>query len=220
MLDGFVAIVEEVEHFAGVELGAAAEPVAATGLGGGLQVVLHGVGDVVLTALGVGEAEVSHVEARLDEVAGLFGVGENFAVDGDGAGAVAGVLGEIGDLEAEEIVVGILVGEAFLDDDGLGVAGVVAEEERERGAGLDGRDDAVGGGLAEEFEAFFLVAADAGDADHDAKEARQAGDGELLDADGHLGVGVAGIDFEGLLAVAARGEALTGSGCRSCVPRE
>ena len=58
-------------------------------------------------------------------------------VDGDGAGAVAGVLGEIGDFEAEEIVAGVLVGEAFLDGDGFGVAGVVAEEEGERGAGFD-----------------------------------------------------------------------------------
>ena len=74
------------------------------------------------------------------------------------------------------------------------------------------RDDAVGGGFAEEIEAFFLVAADAGDADHDAKEAGEAGDGELLDSDGHLGVGVVGIDLEGLLAVAAGGEALAGGG--------
>ena len=39
----------------------------------------------------------------------------------------------------KRIVVGVLVGEAFLDDDGLGVAGVVAQEEGERGAGLDWR---------------------------------------------------------------------------------
>ena len=88
----------------------------------------------------------------------------------------------------------------------------MAEEEGERGAGFDGGDDAVGGGFAEEVEALFLVAADAGDADHDAKEAGQAGDGELLDADGHLGVGVVGIDLEGLLAVVAGGEALAGGG--------
>ena len=107
---------------------------------------------------------------------------------------------------------GVLVGEAVLDDDGFGVAGVVAQEEGERGAGLDRRDDAVGGGFAEEVETFLLVAADAGDADHDAEEAGEAGDGELLDADGHLGVGVVGIDLEGLFAVAAGGEALAGGG--------
>ena len=212
MLDGFVAVVEEVEHFAGVELGAAAEPVAAGGLGGGEEVVLGGFGDLVLAALGVGQAQVGHVQARFDEVAGFLGVGEDFAVDGDGAGAVAGVLGEVGDLEAEEEVVGILVGEALLDDDGLGVAGVVAQEEREGGAGLDWRDDAVGGGFAEEVETFLLVAGDAGDADHDAEDAGEAGDGELLDADGHLGVGVVGIDLEGLFAVVAGGEALAGGG--------
>jgi hypothetical protein len=59
------------------------------------------------------------VEAGLEEVAGLFGVGEDLLVDGDGAGAVAGVLGEVGDFETEEIVVWVLVGEALLDDDGL-----------------------------------------------------------------------------------------------------
>ena len=50
------------------------------------------------------------LEARLDEVSGLLCVGEDGAVDGDGAGTVAGVLGEVGDLEAEEVVVGKLVG--------------------------------------------------------------------------------------------------------------
>ena len=70
----------------------------------------------------------------------------------------------------------------------------------------------MGRGFAKEIEAFFLVAADAGDADHHADEAGEAGDGELLDAYGHLGVGVVGVDLEGLLAVAARGVALTGGG--------
>ena len=107
---------------------------------------------------------------------------------------------------------GVLVGEAFLDDEGFGVAGVVAEEEREGCAGFDWGDDAVGGGFTEEFEAFLLVAVDAGDADHHADEAREAGDGELLDADGHLGVGVVGIDLEGGFAVVAGGVALAGGG--------
>ncbi len=115
---------------------------------------------------------------------------------------------------------GVLAGETLLDDEGLRITGVVAKEERERGAGFDGRDDAVGGGFAQKVEALFLVAGDAGDADHDAEEARKAGDGELLDADGHLGVGVVGIDLEGLLAVVAGGEALAGGGVRSCVRRE
>jgi sugar (pentulose or hexulose) kinase len=71
-LDGFVALVEEVEHLAGVELGALAEPVAAGGLSGGFEVVAGGVGDLVLSALGVGEAEEGHLEAGLVEVAGLL----------------------------------------------------------------------------------------------------------------------------------------------------
>lgn len=212
MLDGFAAVMEKVEHLAGVELGAAADPVAAGGLGGRLQVVLRCFGDVVLSALGVGQAEVGHVKTRLDEVAGFSGVGENLAIDGDGAWAVAGVLGEVGDFEAEEIVVRILVGETFLDDDGLLVARVVTKEEGECGARLDGRDDAVGSGLAKEFETFFLVAADTGDADHDAEETRQAGDCKLLDADGHLCVGVVGVDLEDLIAVGTGGETLAGGG--------
>ena len=119
VVDGGGAVVEEVEHLAGVELGAAAEPVAAVGLGGGFEVVLGGVLDVVLAALGVGEAEPGHLKAGVDEVAGFVGVGEDGFVDGDGAGAVSGVLGEVGLFEAEEIVVGVLGGEAVLDDEGL-----------------------------------------------------------------------------------------------------
>jgi hypothetical protein len=129
LLDGFVAVVEEVEHFAGVELGAAAQPIAAGGLGGGLKIILGGFGDLVLAALGVGEAPVGHVQVGVDEVPGLVCVGEDLAVDGDGSGAVAGVFGEVGDFEAEEEVVGVLFGQAFLDDDGFGVTGVVAQEE-------------------------------------------------------------------------------------------
>ena len=53
-LDGLGAVVEEIEHLGGVELGALAEPVAAVGLLRGVEVVLGGVGDVVLAALGVG----------------------------------------------------------------------------------------------------------------------------------------------------------------------
>ncbi len=152
------------------------------------------------------------MKAGFDEVAGLFGVGEDLAVDGDGAGAVAGVFGEVGDFETEEEVVGILIGQTLLDDDGFGVAGVVAQEEGERGAGLDWRDDAVGSAVAEEVEAFLFVASYASDADEDADDARQAGYGELLDADGHLGVDVVGIELEGLLTVAAGGVALAGGG--------
>ncbi len=85
------------------------------------------------------------------------------------------------------------------------VAGVVAQEEGEDGAGFDGGDGAVGGALAQEFEAGLAVAAYSGDADDHADEAREAGYGELLDADGHLGVGVVGIDFEDLFAVVAGG---------------
>jgi hypothetical protein len=212
LLDGSVALVEEVEHLAGVELGSAAEPVGGGGLGGGEEVVLCGLGDLVLAALGVCEAPVGHVEARLDEVAGLFGVGDDLLVEGDGSGAVAGVLGEVGDFQAEDVVVWVLVGEAFLDDDGFLIAAVVTQEEGERGAGFYGCDYAVGGGVSEEGEAFFLVAAYAGDAYHDANEAGEAGDGELLDADGHLGVSVVGVDAEGLLAVVAGGQALAGGG--------
>jgi hypothetical protein len=203
LFDRFVAVVEEIEHLAGVELGAAANPVAAGGLSGGFDVAPGGVGDLVLAALGVGEAEVGHVEAGFVEVAGFLCVGEDGLVEGDGGGAVAFIFGEICLFEAEEEVAGILLGEAAFDGEGLGIAGVVAEEEREGSTGFDGGDDAVGCGFAEEVEAFLLVAGDAGDANHDAKKARQAGDGELLDADGHLGVGVAGVDSKGLLAVSS-----------------
>jgi len=99
-----------------------------------------------------------------------------------------------------------------LDGEGFGIAGVVAQEEGERGAGFDGSDDAVGGGFAEEVEALLFVAADAGDAYHHTDEAGKAGDGELLDAHGHLGIGVVGVDLEGGFAVAARGIALAGGG--------
>jgi hypothetical protein len=201
LLDGFGAVVEEVEHLAGVKLGAAADPVAAGGLGGGEDVVLCGFSDLVLASLGVGETEVGHVEARFYEIAGLLCVGEDGVVLGDGAGAVAGVFGEVGDLEAEEVVVRVLVGEALLNDESFGVTGVVAEEEGEGRAGLDGCDDAVGCGFAEEFKTFFFVAVDAGHTDHHADKARKAGNGELLDAEGHLGVGVVGIDLEGGFAV-------------------
>ena len=55
--DGAAAVVEEVVHFAGVELGSFAEPVGAVGLLGGLEVVGGSALDVVVAALGVGEAE-------------------------------------------------------------------------------------------------------------------------------------------------------------------
>ncbi len=93
LLDGFVALVEEVEHLAGVELGAAAEPVGAGGLGGGVEVVLCGFGDLVLSALGVGEAPVGHVKAGFDEVARLLRVGDDLLVESDGSRAIAGVFG-------------------------------------------------------------------------------------------------------------------------------
>jgi hypothetical protein len=108
--------------------------------------------------------------------------------------------------------VGVLVGEAFLNDQSLGVAGVVAQEERECRARFDWSDDAVCGGLAQEFKTFLLVAVDAGDTDHHADDARETGDGELLDAHSHLGVGVVGIDLESGFAVVARGVTLTSSG--------
>ena len=96
--------------------------------------------------------------------------------------------------------------------EGGGVLAVVAEEEGEDGAGFDGGDGAVLGGLAEVGEALLLVAADAHEADHEAEPAGKTGDGEALDADGHPGVGVLGIDFEGGFGVVACGEALAGGG--------
>ena len=107
---------------------------------------------------------------------------------------------------------GVLGGEAFLDFEGLVVTAVVTEEEAEGGAGFDAGDDAVGGGFAKEGDAVLFVAADADDADHHADEAREAGDGELLDADGHFRVGVLGVDFEDGFAVVAGGVALAGGG--------
>jgi hypothetical protein len=69
------------------------------------------------------------VQVGFDEVAGFLCVVEDLAVDGDGAGSVAGVLGQVGDLDAEEEVVRVLLGEPFLNDDSLGVAAVVAQKE-------------------------------------------------------------------------------------------
>src|SRR6185437_8113023 len=119
-----------------------------------------------------------------DEVAGLLRVGEDRLVGGDGLIAVTFVLEKIGDLEHEEEVVRVLLGEAALDLQGFGVVAVVAQEEAERGAGFDGGDDAVLGGVAQKIEAFLLGPADAEHTDHEAKEAWEAGDGELLDSDG------------------------------------
>ena len=45
----------------------------------------------------------------------------------------------------------------------------------------------------------------------------RTGHGELLDADGHLGIGVFGIDFQGLFAVVAGGEALARGGNEAVV---
>lgn len=70
----------------------------------------------------------------------------------------------------------------------------------------------MGDALAQQIEAFFAVAGNAGDANHHAQDTRQTGDGKLLDADGHLGIGVVGIDLEGLLAIVAGGEALASGG--------
>lgn len=92
LLDGFVALVEEVEHLAGVKLGAASEPVATLGLIGGVEVIFGGFGDEVLAALGIGEAEVGHLQAGIYEVVGLAGIFEDFFVGGYGCGTVAFVL--------------------------------------------------------------------------------------------------------------------------------
>jgi len=211
LLDCLVALMEEVEHLAGVQLGAALEPFGALWLGGGVEVVLGCLSDLVLAALSVGQAEVGHLQARIDEIAGLAGVLENTLVGGNSTGAVALVLGEVGLFEAEEIVAGELLGQAALNGEGLGIARIVAKEEGESGAALDGVDDSMRGALAKEIEALLLVAGDASNADHDAQDAGERGDGELLDSDGHLGVGVVRVDAEGLFAVLAGGEALPGS---------
>ena len=168
-----------------------------------------GVLDIVLTSLGVGETEPCELESGIDEVVGLGGVGEDGFVGCDRGRSVAGILGEVCFLKAEEIVVGELLGESSLDDEGLLVAGVVAEEEGEDGAGFDRGNGAVSSGFAEERQSSFAVAIDTGDANQDAKPAREAGNGKLLDADGHLGVGVVGVDLEDLFAVATRGITLT-----------
>jgi hypothetical protein len=152
------------------------------------------------------------VETRLDEVAWLLSVCEDGLIAGDGSGAVAGVLGEVCHFEVEEIVMGKLIGETFLHDEGLGIAGVVTEEEGEGGARFDGGDDAVSSRFAEKLEAFFLVAAYAGYADKHTDETREARYSKLLDSYRHLGVGVIGVDPQDLLAVVARGEALPGGG--------
>ena len=210
--DGFVALMEDIEHLAGVELGAFAEPVRAVGLVGGGEIVGGGGGSVVLAAGGFGKAEVGHLKAWIDEEVRAAGVVDNLAIDGNGSWAVALVFAEVGFFKAEEVVARVLGGEGALDGEGFCVAAVVAEEEGEDGAGFDVVDEAVSSDVAEEVEAFLLVAADAGDTDHKADDAGEAGDGELLDADGHLGVGVVGIDLEGLLGVVTGLQTLTRGG--------
>ena len=68
------------------------------------------------------------------------------------------------------------------------------------------------GRLPQHLQALLLVPTDSHNANHDADPARQAGHRELLDADGHLGVVVVGVDAECLLAVVAGGEALACGG--------
>ncbi len=212
MGDGLVALVEEVEHFAGVELGTLAKPVAAMGLGGGEEVVGGGGGDIGLAAGGVGKAEEGHLKAGIDEEIRTVGVFDDAVVDGDGGGAIAFVFAEIGFFEAEEVVAGVLTGKGALDNEGFGVAAIVTEKKGEHGAGFDVVHEAVGGDVTEEIEAFFFVATNAGDADHEADNAGEAGDGELLDANGHFGVSVVGVNPEGLFGVVAGLEALMGGG--------
>ena len=214
---GLVALVEEVVHLAGAEFGAFAEPVGGGGLKGGLGVAEGGALDVVIAALGVGETEPGELKAGVGEVrhaveGRALGVGDDLLVGGDGVETLALVFEEVGDFEAEEEVVGVLGGEAALDDEGFGVAGLVAEEDGEDGAGFDGCDDAVIDGLTELIETLLLVSADAHEADDEPDPAREAGDGELLDADGHAGVGVLRIDLEGGFGVVAGGVALMGGG--------
>ena len=217
LLDCLVALMEEVEHLSGIELGAATEPIGAFGLGCGFEIILRGFGDLVLASLRVGQAEIGHLETGVDEVVGLAGVFEDSLVGCDCSRAIAFVFGQVGFFEAEEIVVGILLGQATLNGEGFWIAGIVAQEERERSSRLNVGDDSMGGGFAEEVEPLLLVAGDAGDADHDAEDAGQAGDSELLNADGHLGVGIVRIDFEDLLTVAARGVALFGRGDKAVI---
>ena len=63
------AVVEQVVHLAGAEVGAFAEPVGAGGLGGGLGVAVGGGLDVVVAALRVRKAEPGELELGIDEVA-------------------------------------------------------------------------------------------------------------------------------------------------------
>ena len=113
-------------------------------------------------------------------------------------------------LKTEEEVVRVLPGEPLGDGVGLRVAAVVAQKQAEGSLGFDAGCGPVGGCFAQQVEALLLVAADTGDADDHAKQTRQGGDGELLDAYGHLGIGVVGVELENLFAVVARGETLTG----------
>ena len=74
-MDGRRAVVEKIEHLAGVELGAAAEPFTVVGLVGGFKIVLGGILRVVLAALGVGESRTRReLKAGVDEVTGFAGV--------------------------------------------------------------------------------------------------------------------------------------------------
>jgi hypothetical protein len=88
----------------------------------------------------------------------------------------------------------------------------MAKEEGEGGAALHAVDDALGGALAEEVEAFFFITGDAGDSNHDPEETRERRYSELLDTDGHLGVGIVGVEAESLFAVLTRRETLAGGG--------
>ena len=150
MLDRFVALVEEIEHLAGVELSAATKPFAALGLGGGVEIVLSGVCYEVLAALGIGEAEVGHLQPGIDKEARRSRLVEDTLIGCDSAGTVAFILGEICFFEAKEIVAGKLSCEAVLDSEGFGIATVVTQEKRQGRAALDAIDDTLCGALAEE----------------------------------------------------------------------
>ncbi len=106
-------------------LRAASKPVATGWLRRGREIVRSGFGYVILPTLRVGQPEVGHMQARLEEVPGTVAVSDHVFVERNRSRAIAFILGEVGLFKAEEVVMRKLLGQAALHCQRLRVAAVV-----------------------------------------------------------------------------------------------